>query len=81
METSAPAVLQARDVTKIYRNGALQVQALRGVSFDILPGEFIVAAQALEVVGLRERLDLPGDTTPQWPLLRVADSSYRWNSG
>lgn len=42
MENPARAVLQARDVTKIYRNGALQVQALRGVSFDILAGEFIV---------------------------------------
>jgi putative ABC transport system ATP-binding protein len=41
MESSA-AVLHARDVTKVYRSGALEVQALRGVSFDILRGELIV---------------------------------------
>jgi putative ABC transport system ATP-binding protein len=42
MENPASAVLQARDLTKTYRNGTLQVQALRGVSFDIRAGEFIV---------------------------------------
>jgi putative ABC transport system ATP-binding protein len=36
------AVLHARDVTKTYRSGALEVQALRGVTFDIRRGEFIV---------------------------------------
>ena len=40
-DSTAP-VLHARDVTKTYRNGALEVPALRGATFDILPGEFIV---------------------------------------
>jgi ABC-type lipoprotein export system ATPase subunit len=39
---STNAVLHARDVTKTYRNGTLEVQALRGVTFDIRRGEFIV---------------------------------------
>jgi putative ABC transport system ATP-binding protein len=30
-----------REVTKTYRNGSLEVQALRGVSFTIAPGEYV----------------------------------------
>ncbi|MGP1394398.1 MAG: ABC transporter ATP-binding protein [Inquilinaceae bacterium] len=36
------ATLSVRGVTKIYRNGALEVQALRGVDFDLLPAELLV---------------------------------------
>ncbi len=39
---STDAVLHARDLAKTYRNGALEVHALRGVNFDIRRGEFIV---------------------------------------
>jgi putative ABC transport system ATP-binding protein len=40
---SSPAVgrIVCRDVTKTYRNGALEVQALKGVSFTIEPGEYV----------------------------------------
>ncbi|HEX7889734.1 MAG TPA: ABC transporter ATP-binding protein [Ramlibacter sp.] len=40
-DTSAP-VFQVRGLTKTYRTGAAEVQALRGVDLDVLPGEFIV---------------------------------------
>jgi putative ABC transport system ATP-binding protein len=35
------AVIEVRDVTKIYATGALEVEALRGVSFDIDAGEYV----------------------------------------
>jgi putative ABC transport system ATP-binding protein len=35
-------VLRTRGLTKIYRSGDVEVQALRGVDFDARPGEFIV---------------------------------------
>ncbi len=34
-------VIQLREVTKIYQMGQVQVHALRGVSLDIYPGEFL----------------------------------------
>jgi putative ABC transport system ATP-binding protein len=34
-------VIAVRDLTKTYTVGELQVQALRGVSLDVLPGEFL----------------------------------------
>jgi len=34
-------VIEVRDVTKTYSSGNLEVQALRGVSFTIRPGEFV----------------------------------------
>ena len=37
----APALIAARNVRKTYQFGEQQVHALRGVSFDILPGEFV----------------------------------------
>ncbi len=37
----SPPVIAARDVWKTYRNGTLEVDALRGVSFDIRPGEYV----------------------------------------
>jgi len=36
-----PAVIEVRDVTKIYATGTLEVEALRGVSFDIEAGEYV----------------------------------------
>lgn len=34
------AIIQCRGITKIYRQGAVDVPALRGVDLDITPGEF-----------------------------------------
>jgi putative ABC transport system ATP-binding protein len=36
----APPVIDLRDVTKTYRTGSLSVQAVRGVSLSIAPGEY-----------------------------------------
>jgi len=36
------ALLRAENITKTYRTGDVEVQALRGVSFEILDGELIV---------------------------------------
>ena len=36
-----PPVIEARDVWKTYRNGTLEVDALRGVSFEIDQGEYV----------------------------------------
>jgi putative ABC transport system ATP-binding protein len=35
------AVIEVSDVTKTYRNGSLEVEALRGVSFEIATGEYV----------------------------------------
>ena len=35
------AVISVRDLTKIYRMGDFEVHALRGVSLDVNPGEFV----------------------------------------
>jgi putative ABC transport system ATP-binding protein len=37
----APAIVSLQDVVKTYRMGPVTVEALRGVSFDIHPGEYI----------------------------------------
>ncbi|QQR75296.1 MAG: ABC transporter ATP-binding protein [Holophagales bacterium] len=37
-----PAVFAARDLTKVYPMGELEVQALRGVDFDLFEGEMLV---------------------------------------
>jgi putative ABC transport system ATP-binding protein len=34
-------VLSLADVTKVYRSGSLQVAALRGITLDIQPGEYV----------------------------------------
>ena len=41
MSQSSEAVLSLSDVTKVYRNGSLEVAALRGVSLDVQPGEYV----------------------------------------
>ncbi|HEY9180687.1 MAG TPA: ATP-binding cassette domain-containing protein, partial [Candidatus Baltobacteraceae bacterium] len=33
--------IELRDVTKTYASGSLEVQALRGVTFTIEPGEYV----------------------------------------
>ena len=39
---SAPPVFAARDITKVYRMGEVEVQALRGVSLELRESEFVV---------------------------------------
>jgi putative ABC transport system ATP-binding protein len=34
-------VISARDITKVYKMGIVEVRALRGVTFDICPGEMV----------------------------------------
>jgi putative ABC transport system ATP-binding protein len=40
--SAAAPVFRARGLTKVYRTGAVEVQALRGVDFEVFAGEFIV---------------------------------------
>ena len=42
MQTEAETVIRTRGLSKVYRNGALEVQALRGVDFSACAGEFVV---------------------------------------
>jgi putative ABC transport system ATP-binding protein len=41
-EPVAPAVFAARQITKVYHMGEVEVPALKGVDLDLFPGEFIV---------------------------------------
>src|SRR3954464_1425046 len=36
-----PPIIQAQELTKIYRIGKVEVPALQGVSFDVAKGEFV----------------------------------------
>jgi putative ABC transport system ATP-binding protein len=36
------AILKTEGLWKVYRSGKVEVSALRGVDFDVLPGEFVV---------------------------------------
>jgi putative ABC transport system ATP-binding protein len=42
MPDASDTVFRATGLTKVYRNGALEVQALRGIDFQARKGEFIV---------------------------------------
>ncbi len=42
MPSPGEIVFRASGLTKVYRNGALEVQALRGIDFEARKGEFIV---------------------------------------
>jgi len=42
MDGGAETVIRAAGLSKVYRNGALEVQALRGVDFAARQGEFVV---------------------------------------
>ena len=41
-QTAHPVVFRTRDLCKVYRNGDVEVEALRGVDFEATAGEFIV---------------------------------------
>jgi putative ABC transport system ATP-binding protein len=36
------AVFHMHEITKVYHMGDVEVHALRGVTLDLLPGEFVV---------------------------------------
>ena len=42
LEEQVMPILSARSVTKTYRSGMLEVQALRGVDLDVEVGEFVI---------------------------------------
>ncbi len=42
MPQPSETVFRAKGLTRVYRNGALEVQALRGIDFEARRGEFIV---------------------------------------
>ena len=41
-EMASDAVFHTHEITKVYRMGDVEVHALRGVTLDLLPGEFVV---------------------------------------
>jgi putative ABC transport system ATP-binding protein len=40
-QAASSAVIEVRDVSKTYRTGSLEVEALKGVTFDIQTGEYV----------------------------------------
>jgi putative ABC transport system ATP-binding protein len=67
----APPVFSAQDLTKVYLAGEVPVQALRGVSFDVGAGEFVVLlgpsgsgkSTLLNILG---GLDVPTSGSVRW---------------
>ena len=47
------AVFEAREITKVYHVGEIEVHALRGVDFDLYQGEFVVFCSGPRAVGNR----------------------------
>lgn len=43
-DESATALIEVRDVHRTFRNGEVEVHALRGIDLDVAPGEFSVLA-------------------------------------
>ena len=73
LQQGPPAVLTARDLTKVYRRGREEVRALDGVSFEILSGQF-VAVVGPSGAGKTTLLNLIGCMdTPSGGMLRLGD--------